>query len=291
MKSKNYNSLEEIVDDVKNDFLNKALSDTIDNLDSSSPSKVLKGFSYLKRDLESVLKNYLDLDKNINYINKDELKQPLYGIISSENINSSDRGSYKTRLHEYQGKYRSLSDKLNEFKGDSPSYLRDVISNSLDDWEKVMFYSGIWRANFDNLKTSDSFEDNLKELVKKGYDNIHKKHMIKYHKGEYKRKIKVPKSQNYRIENDNKINLKLSKDYEDKIYDFCSLTCLDDLDDRILYEKDKFLEKCSNGDYLDKFLYSLYKSGKIDEIDKPSFNMFKGIKDNKIEDDYGLSSY
>ncbi len=257
----NNSNLEDIVTEVKNDFLNKTLEDSVKNLDSSSPSNVLSGFSYLKYDLENILKSYLDIDKSISYINKDELKQPLYGVISCEDIKKDKRGFYKSRRHELQKRYNNISSQVCDFRGDSSSYLRDVVKNSLSDWEKLMFYSGIWRANFDdiNIKNSD-FKENLKNIIKRGYNNIHQKHMIKYNKNDYKRKLKVPKSQNYRVDSKNDIDLKMSSEYENKLEYYSKL----------MLERSKkkylFLGDCENGDFLDRFLFSYYDSGRFNEL-------------------------
>ncbi len=84
-----------------------------------------------------------------------------------------------------------------------------IVLTKLTDWEKICFFAGVWdKRNMDEIYSKELHEI-VFEYIKAGYNLLHKKHMIKYSSGKYKRTLKIPKSQNYR---EKIINLKKVED-------------------------------------------------------------------------------
>jgi len=72
------------------------------------------------------------------------------------------------------------------------------LMHRLTNWERVTYFAGLFiersPAFYDR-----GFSDMVKGYIKRGYDRLHEIHMKKKGKGEYKRKIKIPQSQRFRI--------------------------------------------------------------------------------------------
>ncbi len=81
-----------------------------------------------------------------------------------------------------------------------PSKEIKLIISKLDDWEKVYFFAGVWKERYMTGIRSKSISEIVQGYIKTGIDFLHKSHMIKKAEGTYRRKLKLPRSQNYRKE-------------------------------------------------------------------------------------------
>jgi len=109
-------------------------------------------------------------------LNKDEAKKVYYGLVCMEGYDS---------------------------------YLSKVMTK-LTDWEKVCFFAGVWgKRKMEGIRSKDSLEI-VGDYIKAGYDLLHKKHMINYAVGVYKRSLKIPGSQDYHKKQSDKEEKQLS---------------------------------------------------------------------------------
>ena len=87
------------------------------------------------------------------------------------------------------------------------------VMTKLTDWEKVCFFVGVWNKRKMRGIHSADLPSIVKDYIKSGYDSLHKEHMIKYYTGEYKRRLKIPGSQDYHKKQSNKEEKQLSFDF------------------------------------------------------------------------------
>jgi hypothetical protein len=116
-----------------------------------------------------MINNYAPTEKgfvaNLNStLNKDEAKRVYYGLVAM---------------------------------GHPSNELKRVLSK-LDDWEKVYFFAGVWKNRSMYAVSGKSLSELVEGYIKTGVDFLHKSHMIKKAQGTYKRKLKLPESQDYR---------------------------------------------------------------------------------------------
>ena len=94
-------------------------------------------------------------------VNKDEAKRVYYGLVCM--------GGYNPEL--------------------------GMVMERLSDWEKIFFFAGVWTNRKMRGIHSKSVKEIIGDYIKDGYDLLHKKHMIKFNQGKYKRELKLPESQ------------------------------------------------------------------------------------------------
>jgi len=155
------------------EHLHDHLVTTLQHMDFERPRRGYHQLPYLKYELVDAIVAYLQKQgdlQNQNFgqtlssrMNKEELKRVFYGMFA----------------------------------------LRDAaipheILRSLDDWEKICFFAGIWMER--DYNPHQSTKDLICQFIKKGYDGLHKMHMIKKAEGAYTRGLKIPGSQHYHQE-------------------------------------------------------------------------------------------
>lgn len=158
-------------DSVNEDTFKGRLLEVLECRDYSKAANINN--PYLKYDLRDAIVRILNdyscagetFGRNLyNLINKAEAKRIYYGMVCLDDVSS-------------------------EIK---------TICELLTDWEKVCFFAGIWtKRNIDDLY-SKTISEIVFDLIKAGYNTLHKRHMIKFAEGEYKRVLKIPESQRYR---------------------------------------------------------------------------------------------
>ncbi len=80
--------------------------------------------------------------------------------------------------------------------GEPTEELKQIVGK-LEDWEKVCFFAGVWNDREMVGIRAKNLKEIIKDYIKKGYDSLHKIHMIRKAEGIYKRELKLPGSQDY----------------------------------------------------------------------------------------------
>jgi len=83
------------------------------------------------------------------------------------------------------------------------------VMEQLTDWEKVFYFVGVWKDRTMQGIRSKNVAEIVEDYIKVGIDFLHKNHMIKKARGDYKRALKLPQSQRYHKKREEKEQLDL----------------------------------------------------------------------------------